>query len=573
NQFKEIDYNFDLSNVKTDEEYIFSLKQLLFILYKKNKDDYREYIISGQANIWEMMGQSYFDLVNKQLFLNNLKVDYINNSYMMASREVKKIIQVLSESYFILTRFERTMGLDRYLSIINKKDLDLLYSIIDKIKSIANSKLEKYKDLYQTKYNLTSIYDVSKYMLLDENKNTPITSNFPSNQEKVILIVLDGFGFAQYLWSLEYYKKTKKYAYNENILNYLRKENMLIENFIASSLISDTGAGLSQIFTGLLPKETGIIASKIYRGDYKKFYPSNFIYKSPFINIKKLNSTRFDKISSNTTNMLNYFSLNNINTNVYFCSRYNKNGFSEYCFGESNVHEILPPERVFSLLLGDLKLSSKEKSIDVIYYTALDNTGHPTGAFTSFELFEHQKINSLLNNFLIELLMHKPELFNGKSTILITADHGMTDSSNKKISRDIFYSLYPKFIKNKNAIVENNRSFLFYDIDTLNIDKTVLKIKKVLTKNNIDAKVVTCNDELFKKLLYKDNNLLSKNLPDIVVLIEGDGIIFSKNINENLYHYGGHGGRSIEEVFVPLLGINLSEDLKQKLENKFFKLT
>lgn len=566
-------YNEDINilEVTTNKKYISFLKDKLYALYLNNYQLYKQYIIDGQSDIWDIMYKTYYQLIEKLNRIDKIEVDNVNDRYSFACKEVCKIIDIVSESYSILSDFEYQMGLDRFLSYINQQDLNLLYEQIQKIKAIANKRLNTYKEIFQRQWNLTSISQLLKHMLIEEDLNSPITRNFPTGQDRVILFIIDGLGYAQYLWNVKFHKLTKKYTFDENIFSWLDGNKDFMRYIIGSSLISDTCAGLAQIFSGLKPKETGILSSKIYRRDYEKFYPSWFNNKSPIIDVKNTQCS-FEYLISDNYSILQYLAKEGINSQIFFCSRYKDNKFSRFCFDNTVVHEILPPERVFSILFDEIN-DKKEKFLNVVYYTSLDNTGHPSGAFTLFELYEHKKINTLITNFIIQLAIYKPELFDGKTSFIFTADHGMAESSKKVISRREFEILFFEYIESKDSIIENNRSILFYNVKENKLEEAAAIIKQIFEKHDIQVKVYTKNDDIIKELLYDENTISALNCPDIIALIEQDGIVFSKNINKHLYHYGGHGGYSIEEVFVPLLCINLSQDLKQKIEDRFIKFT
>ena len=58
----------------------------------------------------------------------------------------------------------------------------------------------------------------------------------------------------------------------------------------------------------------------------------------------------------------------------------------------------------------------------------------------------------------------------------------------------------------------------------------------------------------------------------LIILFKGDGIAVQQDIEKQLLHYGGHGGCSCEEVFVPLITLELTPNLHENLINHFSKL-
>lgn len=59
-------------------------------------------------------------------------------------------------------------------------------------------------------------------------------------------------------------------------------------------------------------------------------------------------------------------------------------------------------------------------------------------------------------------------------------------------------------------------------------------------------------------------------MPDIVARFVGEGLFYSNpQANEHLLHFGGHGGYSVDEVFVPLIEVNLNNELLEKIKKRF----
>lgn len=556
------------------KDYLNSLKKEIYHIYCNNKSEYREFIINGQCDIWDNIGKVYMNLFNIMRTIENTQIDIIDDSYYMACKEVRKILELCSACFSEVSKYEQVMGIDRYLSDINKADTETLYNLVQKIKNIANRKLHVYKYYFQKKWNITAVSDVIKHMLLEHNYISPITKNIWGNQQNVILFIIDGFGYSQYLWNLNISTSNKSYTLNENIFSIMKGKSFYKDDIIlGSSFVSDTGAGLAQIYTGKLPRDTGLVASKVYRKDGYRFYHYNDRLKSNVIDVKNISFCFNELINPEAKSFIEELKEKEVEVFVYYCSRYyGKNGFSKLCFGDNEVKEILPPERVFRILFDEIK-EDENKQFRLVYYTSLDNTGHTTGAFSCFEYYEHIKINSLMTNFIIQLAHYKPSLFNGKTSVVITSDHGMAESSRGVIGKSDFYKLCPKYIENIDRIVECNRALLFYNVIPEKMILAVDEISNIFSEKGINAKVYSKKDDVYKELIFNPINEFSLlNSPDIIALIEGEGIIYSKSINENLYHFSGHGGCGLEEVFVPLICINLNEELKELIDNRYLKM-
>jgi len=563
-----------LDDLVITKNYLNSLKKEMYSIYCNNRNDYREFIINGQCDIWDNIGRVYIKLFNIKRTIEEIQIDIVDDNYYMACQEVKKILELCSACFSEVSKYEKIMGIDRYLSDVNKTDTETLYMLVQEIKSVANQKLHKYKYHYQTKWNISSISDVIKHMLLECNYTSPITKNIWVDQQNVIMFIIDGFGYSQYLWNLNTSTMSKSYTLNENIFSIMRGNSFFNDNFIlGASLVSDTGAGLAQIYTGKLPKDTGVVASKVYRSDGYRFYHYNDKLKSNIIDIKNTVFQFGKLINLEAKSFIEDLKERGVDISVYYCSRYHeKCGFGKLCFGDNEVKEILPPERVFRILFNEIK-ENENKHFHLVYYTTLDNTGHTTGAFSCFEYYEHIKINSLMTNFIIQLALYKPYLFNGKTSLVISADHGMAESSKGVIGRSDFYKLCPEYIKGIDGIVECNRAMLFYNVIPEKIIGAAEAINNIFSQKGIIVQVYSKEDDIYKELIFDPSNEFSLlNSPDIIALIEGEGIIYDKSINENLYHFSGHGGCGIEEVFVPLICINLTEELKELIDNRYLKM-
>lgn len=524
-------------------------------LYNEDYQQYKTNILEGQLEIWDITGKTYDNLNDVEKEIKQINLIENDKNFSKGVKESKKILNNLSKAYAIFTKFENALGIDQYLSDINKEDINLLNSKISNIRRIANNKLKNYKDIFQEKWNITVIYRLINHFYSedDDNEECYVCRNLPSNQDKVIFFLTDGLGYTQYKWNQKYDNiSLKKYSYNQNILYWLRNDEDFYEYILGSSLISDTAAGLSQIFTGKLPKETGVISSKIYNNDIKK----------NFYNIK-YGDGKYIKKHNNF-----YHSIDHIKRKFYTNSNLQKNYFYKYCFGNNSVKKVTPAERIFPYIYKNIQ-QGFDKELYTIYYTKFDRSGHPTGGFSKHELYEHKKFNSLLTNFIIQLARKKPSLFNGSTSIIFTSDHGMAMTSEKMISRHEFRDL--KIFNKDVKIIENNRALLFYNIYDDNIEKSKKYIKEIFKKNNIKAELLSKKDNIVKNLIYESSSNKYQNCPDIVALLNEDGLIYSQDIDKSLYHYGGHGGRSNEEIFVPLILINLTNNLRKKIKKRYVK--
>lgn len=531
--------------------------------FYSDRSFYRGKIIYGQVVIWEEFLIAIQKVDKATEIISEYSITYYNNNYLKSTSEIKKVLNIYGEAKAAITMLENALGVDRYLDLIAQDDFNLIDKKLNKLKKLVENILLEYKELYISKWNTTNVYEVARHKLFRKNNDNQLCTMLKHSQKRVLMILIDGFGAGQLFWSRKVVPLNSSFTYNENILEWLASNRLSEEFILGSPLISDTAAGLSQIFTGCKSKFTRIFSSNV-------MIEGNWRVQST----KKLNVNEFRQIADTFNPSITVEAMNEFGeSNIYFCSKYDSNnisGFSNYIFDSSNVKSILPPERIFAILQDELNFS--KEWLTVAYISSLDNSGHTMGAYSQFERYEHEKLNTIFKNFLIQIAKEKPELFDGETSILITADHGMTESYKVNINRrDINDLLEGKGIRA--TFVEDNRALLIYRLtqEEIIISKNI--IKEYLKNVGVDANLYTKGDKLYDEFIPDATSMFLNTNPDIVVSLVSEGLFYSKNIKENLMHFGGHGGTSIDEVFVPLINIELNRRLLQELENRFISLS
>lgn len=548
--------------------YLESIKELIILeeiknAFYYNRTFYRDKVIYGQVVVWEEFLKALRKVNEAKGIIASFSIAYYENNYLKSTSDIKKVLNVYAEAKSAITILENALGVDRYLDLIAQDDFKLLDCKLNELRTLADKILLDYKELYISKWNTTNVYEVIRHKLIRKNNENQLCTMLKNSQKRVLLIIIDGFGAGQLFWSRRVVPQNSSFTYNENILEWLNSNRLSDEFVLGSPLVSDTAAGLTQIFTGCKSKLTRVFASNI-------MIDRNWRVQST----KKLNINEFRQIvdTSNPSITLEVMSELGEST-IYFCSKYDSNnisGFSSYIFDSSNIKTILPPERVFTILQDELDFS--KEWLTVAYLTSLDNSGHTMGAFSQFERYEHEKLNTILKNFLIQLAQERPQIFDGESSILITADHGMTESYKINISRmEISDLLDSKGIKA--SFVEDNRALFIYKLN----QEQILLCKNILEQYfkdiGIEATLYTKGDKLYDEFIPDRNDNFLNSEPDIIISLVGKGLFYSKNVKENLMHFGGHGGSSIDEVFVPLVNIELDNKLLKELENRFISLS
>ena len=527
--------------------------------FAKDRDQYHKKYTYGQTIIWETVLLTYKKLILQQSKIQAITLSERYNSYFKAVNDLKKLLTAYANMQDELSELEETLGVDRFLDRVSEDTFAVLTNIVRESKNVIECKTRNIKESFQMHWNTTNVFHVIGHSLIRRNDGNPICDSFSSECEQSLLFIIDGFGYCQYLWNNGIGSKDEYFTFNENIFKWLSDNSLSREMILGSSFVTDTGAGLAQLFLGQNSKETGVFASKLKDRESKyNFFETKRIGEQEYNN--------FFSCNNSITDIVTTFGQE---SRIYYCSRYQEppSGFSKCLYKSAEVNQILPPERAFSIILDDFN-NGMNKGLQIVYMTGIDNSGHTVGAYSSYERQEHKKIDGLIKNFIIELAFQNPELFDGKRNIYITADHGMYESSKIMINRkEILDSLFMAGIK-KIKLVENNRAMLVYNEGTEQTDDIKKALIDYFASKKIDVDVQGIGDKGYDACI--NGNKHENIKPDIVARFVGEGLFYSNpHINNHLLHLGGHGGNSVDEVFVPMIEIPLSNELLEKIRDRF----
>lgn len=531
-------------------------------LFDNSREKYRDSIAVGQVILWEKYLNAYNELTNTKKIIDNIDPVVYRTNYKKATEQVFRVLKEYSNAKAAITKLENELGVDRYLDHVSEEEFEFLVSEFNSLHRIVEGKLKTYKILFTENWNTSNIYNILIHRMIRSNMNNQVCSMFSTGKDKTILFIIDGFGMVQYFWSEQVVPLNKNYSYSENIFEWLSRNSLSDEYILGAPFITDTAAGISQIFIGKTSKDTRIFSSTVKKEGNPGVIGVKSEYQSDFM---KIVNTEYNSF---TVDIASQFE----EMKIYYCSRYDSDhvsGFSKYVFDSADVRSIIPSERVFSFLKEDMSL--KKTGVTVTYITNIDNSGHVMGSFSQFERYEHEKINMLLKNFLVDLAKSQQEAFDGKTSILLTADHGMTESYKINISRKNIMDVIHGIHEHAGKIIEANRALFIYDVTSGGIEKSKGALKKYFEEKNIDALVLSKEDELFDEFMPDETSTYMNTTPDISISLISEGIFYSKDVKENLMHFGGHGGHSVDEVFVPAINIELNEELLHAIRSRFIK--
>ena len=367
---------------------------------------------------------------------------------------------------------------------------------------------------------------------------------------KVVLFVLDGFGYNQFL---HYYK-------NHEFLTKLVDKSEVFP--LTSIFPSQTTNALTTLNTGLTPQEHGLFEYYIYLKEVGKI----------------VNTLHFEPLGSKCRNELvekgfnpnilfqgntvqNILKESGIKTFTHISASYAYSTYSTLLFEGSTV---IPSLKASDLIVRLRKNLEKEKgpAYFFVHLSNLDTIAHQYGPNSYEYCSELSVISYLLNKELIEKIDRK----SAKETlVLMTADHGGVDIVPEKTTylngfREVLDNLqYSKGGKRILPTGSPREVFLHVREEKLTETREFL-LEKIGTK----ARIVETQEEI-KKGLFGRGEIGSQffdRVGNLLILPYRNETISFEHFKDIEYNpHGHHGGLNEEEMLVPL-AITRLDDLK-----------
>jgi predicted AlkP superfamily pyrophosphatase or phosphodiesterase len=400
---------------------------------------------------------------------------------------------------------------------------------------------------------ISNIPNTILQLLQTQKSNSPLTDRLRINQKdinKVVLLVVDGFGFNQFL---NHYKQNP-------FLTNLTKEGEVFP--LTSVYPSQTTNAMTTLNTGLTPQEHGLFEYFIYLKD-----------------IGIVNALRFERIGTKTKSKLvsqGYdpkimFSSQNIQQKLV------KQGISAFThMNESNASNtctklvfegstIVPSYKTSDAIVKLRKQIQKTSggAYFFVHLETLDTIAHEYGPESEEFNAELQTITCLLQTELVEKISPK----SAKETLLLmTADHGEVQVNPQET---VYLGLNSEPILNAQVGSDHRRIMpigsprdLFLHIKEKKIQQTKEALKQKIgekahileTKEAIDLGLFGLGKPR-DGFLERTGNLLI--LPN-----RNETFWFEHRSGRRINLIGQHGGLSKDEMLVPFAAAKLS-DLKK----------
>jgi len=338
------------------------------------------------------------------------------------------------------------------------------------------------RSVYNVPHTLIGMLDSPNPLMLEEFRDLHIN--------KLIFILIDALGYELF----ERYVKDKiDGAYSK----------------ITSLFPSTTAAVLTTIYTGLSPKEHGILEWYMYYEEY-----GGIIKTLPFSPMDAEGNDILMEMGISPEPLFNHPTIfqrlkeRGIDSASYIRWEYAHSSYSEHMFKGSTIVPYSTLEEAFKKMRGD------ERDLIQIYIDYVDTAQHLYGPYSRETRMEIEKI-----------LKHL-EILGNEATIVIVADHGQMEIRKKKIVQLHNQKISP---------AGSPRDMFLY------------------AQEPLDGNFNMLSKEDFIKLLGpgKENRYLRRRAPELVILPEDfTGVWF-----RDFYAKGLHGGMSPQEMYVPFIVI------------------
>jgi hypothetical protein len=398
-----------------------------------------------------------------------------------------------------------------------------------------NRRFFKPHDEYNIKYLINTIYSTFG---IESGINVPTDCLKDSNKyDNVMLILLDGLSYSLYEKHLKKLPKEKR----------LLLERNLLFSKLTTIFPATTTSVIPFLMTGYMPEESGIYEWWQYEHNSDEIicpFLSQYQKDKESLDMKELG---VDPIKIYKESRI-YKKLMKENIKVTSFAREYETPFNNIANDEINV---LTFNYITEYFKHFMKMKIEGRNFFYMYEPNIDYYQHKFGVNSK----ECSDCVSEILNELYTLLKYVDEKLNGNIRIFITADHGLTDVSYKKI---LFLD---KGVDNIEKYLKKNRKG--NPIRCGGSPRAcVLHIKedKVNEFINIARNVVADYGEVFQIDEIFDMGLFDKDLASEDFMRNMGNLIFLAYPNRGIWfeedfssYKGFHGGLSEDELHIPLL--------------------
>lgn len=367
------------------------------------------------------------------------------------------------------------------------------------------------------------------------------------NLKKVVLFLVDGFGFNQ--WRL--------YNRDNSFFKKITERGIVFP--ITTIFPSTTAAALTTINSGLTPQEHGLPEWNVY---FKEI--DMILTTLPFRPLDDELSDEFKKLKPDPKMIFNkktvYQKLKKkgVKSFAFLNKNYSDSEYSKLsCKGSEIIPFIKTSDLVVNLRKG---LEEEDSTYFFVYYDGLDSIEHEYGPHTE----QHTADIKLLSYSLTTLFLRKMKKQTAKETaFVITSDHGQVNIPPEKT---LYLNNY-KNLANSFQRSERDKPILpwgsprdvFLSIKPEKLDE----IKDFLSVKLKRKSRVMKTEDAFKNGLFgrgRVHKQFRNRVGNLLILPYRDSLVWYEHVKDKKVELiGHHGGLSKEEMLVPFSISRLSD--------------
>ena len=377
---------------------------------------------------------------------------------------------------------------------------------------------------------------------VENQRKLPIEVNkMADGVNKVVLLVLDGFGYNQFLCCYKDHKFLANLAEKSEVFP------------LTSVFPSQTTNALVTLNTGLTPQEHGLFECFLYLKEVDMI----------------VNTLRFEPLGSKRRNELLE---KGFNPNILFkgktiqstLSGAGVKAFASIYFGDAyspcskilfDGNTILPSLKSSDLIVNLRKIIEKTEgpAYFFVHLATLDTIAHEYGLHSQEYAAELSIISYLLNKELVEKIDKKTAK---ETLILVTADHGGLNVVPKETT---YLNWFPEVVANlqygkggKRILPTGSPRDVFLHVT----EKKLTETREFLSQKLGDKAKVIDTKEAIKNGLFGLGEVGSKFLDragNLLILPHDNETVWFEHFKGRKFHLlGHHGGLNEDEMLVPL---------------------
>lgn len=399
-----------------------------------------------------------------------------------------------------------------------------------------------FANIPQAILNLFNLSDKNELSLVFKKANVK-----PNKKLKIVLLLVDGFGYLQWL----------KYASKYPFFKRLTQKGVVAP--LTAVFPSTTAAALNTIHSGSTPQEHGLPEWWVYFEEIGKIMATlPFMAMGEKTPDQLLQEDVNPKILFNQKTIYQKLAEKKIPSFTFDRRAYTKTAYSHLVYRGSTTIPYINS--------SDLAVNLRKKLTDTagsgyffVYWDNVDAMEHHYGPHSEQYLAELNGLSFMLQKELLDKIS-----FNLKEEILflITADHGQI---NVKPQETIFLNQYPQIVNNLKTDQHGQKIMPWGNIRDVFLHIKEDKIQSVINflaqKLKNKATIIRSTEALQAGLFGrgKTHPEFLKRIGNILVLPSHNNTIWYRHFkDEKIEFYGMHGGLSPEEMLVPLAVTNWS---------------